>query len=57
MIEGGTTLRGVGILYRGVLLPLSDGVAIDHVLGAANYRSLRDDEVQTTKVIFRAYLL
>jgi hypothetical protein len=57
MIEGEATLRGVGILYRSVLLPLSDGVAIDHVLGAANYRSLRDDEAQTTQVIFRAHLL
>lgn len=43
MIEGGPTLRGVGILYRTVLLPLSeDGVAMDHVLGATNYRLLRD---------------
>jgi hypothetical protein len=45
MIEGGTTLRGVDILYRSVLLPLSeDDVLIDQVLGAANYRSLRNDE-------------
>jgi hypothetical protein len=45
MIEGGATLRGAGILYRGVLLPLSeDGIAVHHVLGATNYRSLRDDE-------------
>jgi hypothetical protein len=54
MIEGGATLRGVGILYRAVLLPLSeDGVTIDHVLGATNYRSLRDDEALIRQVIFR----
>jgi hypothetical protein len=53
MIEGGATLRGVGILYRSLLCPLSDGVAIDHVLGAANYRSLRDDEALMRQVIFR----
>jgi hypothetical protein len=34
IVEGGATLRGVSILYRGALLPLSeDGSAIDHVLG------------------------
>jgi len=34
MIEGVATLRGIGILYRAVLLPLSeDGIAIDHVFG------------------------
>jgi hypothetical protein len=37
-----------------VLLPLSeDGIAIDHVFGAANYRSLRADEARTTQIIFR----
>ena len=58
MIEGGATLRGEGIIYRSVLLPLSeDGVTIDHVLGATNYRSLRSDEAMTTQLIFRAHLL
>jgi len=58
MIEGGARLRGESILYRSVLLPLSeDGVTIDYVLGAANYRSLRADETLTTQVIFRAHLL
>jgi hypothetical protein len=52
MIEGTPTLRGEGILYRSAPLPLSDGAAIDHVLGAANYRSLREDEALTTQVIF-----
>ena len=52
MIEGGATLRGMGIVYRSVLLPLSErGIVIDHVLGATNYRLLRADEVRTTKVI------
>jgi hypothetical protein len=45
MIEGRARLRGVGILYRSALYPLSErGVAIDHVLGAANYRPLRENE-------------
>ena len=54
MIEGGATLRGAGIIYRAVLLPLSEArVAIDHVLGATNYRSLREDEARTTQVNLR----
>jgi hypothetical protein len=58
IIEGGATLRDMGILYRSVLLPLSDdGIEIDHVLGAANYRSLRADEVLTTQVVFRTHWL
>ena len=54
MIEGGATLRGADMIYRAVLLPLSEGsVAINHVLGAMNYRSLRPDEVRSTQVNFR----
>jgi hypothetical protein len=42
--EHGRALRGAGIIYRAVLLPISGGgVAIDHALGAVNYRSLRAD--------------
>jgi hypothetical protein len=45
MIEGRARLHGIGILYRSALYPLSEnGVAIDHMLGAANYRSLQDNE-------------
>ena len=45
MIEGRAALNGLGVLYRSALYPLSeDGVAIDHVLGAANYRLLRKNE-------------
>ena len=45
MIEGITRLRDADILYRSALYPLSeDGIAIDHVLGAANYRPLRKNE-------------
>jgi hypothetical protein len=45
MIEGRATLRGSGVLYRSALFPLSDdGVTIDHVLGAANHRLLRENE-------------
>lgn len=41
MIEGLTRFRDLDILYRNALYPLSeDGIAIDHVLGAANYRPL-----------------
>jgi len=45
MIEGLTRLRDLDILHRSALYPLSeDGIAIDHVLGAANYRPLRENE-------------
>src|ERR1700746_2576578 len=45
MIEGRATLRGSGVLYRSALFPVSqDGIAIDHVLGAANHRLLRENE-------------
>jgi hypothetical protein len=45
MIEGRAALRGISVLYRSALYPLSEnGVAIDHVLGAANYRPLLENE-------------
>ena len=45
MIEGSARLRDIGVLYRSALFPLSDdGIVIDHVLGAANYRPLRENE-------------
>ena len=54
MIEGEAALRGAGIIYRAVPLPLSEGsVAINHVLGAMNYCSLRTNEVRSTQVNFR----
>ena len=54
MIEGVATLRGEGIRYRAVLLPLSEnGARIDHVLGAMNYRLLRTNEALSTQVNFR----
>ena len=44
MVEGTTEHLGGQILYRGVLMPLSaDGLTIDTILGAANYRPLRTD--------------
>ena len=43
MIEGRAILHGSGVLYRSALFPLSD-FAIDHVLGAANHRLLRENE-------------
>jgi hypothetical protein len=52
IIEGGATLRGAPILFRSALLPLSeDGVAIDHVLGVANYRAPFADEAPKTQSI------
>src|SRR3954453_14866357 len=58
IIEGGATLRGDGILYRSALLPLSgDGVTIDHVLGATNYRSLPDGETPPRQAIFSTHWL
>ena len=45
MIEGRAMLRGSGVLYRSALFPLSEGgIVIDHVLGAANHRLLREKE-------------
>jgi len=52
IVEGEATLRGVPILYRGALLPLSDdGVCIDHVLGATNHRTMFADEPTMTRVV------
>jgi hypothetical protein len=57
MIEGRATLRGLGILYRSALFPLSeDGFAIDHVLGAANHRLLRENEELITPLIRTKWL-
>jgi hypothetical protein len=57
MIEGRATLRGAGVLYRSALFPLSeDGVAIDHVLGAANYRPLLENEELMARLIQTKWL-
>ena len=57
MIEGRATLRGSGVLYRSALYPLSqDGVAIDHVLGVANHRPLREKEELITPLIRTKWL-
>ena len=57
MIEGRATLRGSGVLYRSALFPLSeDGADIDHVLGAANYRPLRENEELITPIIRTKWL-
>ena len=57
MIEGRATLRDIGVLYRSALYPLSDdGTAIDHVLGAANYRPLRENEGLITPLIRTKWL-
>ena len=52
IVEGEAALHDVPILYRAALLPLSDdGIAIDHVLGAANLRTLAAEEATTTRVV------
>ena len=57
MIEGRAALGDVGILYRSALYPLSDdGAAIDHVLGAANYRSLYENEQLITPIVRTKWL-
>jgi len=57
MIEGRTRLRDIGILYRSALYPLSDdGIVIDHVLGAANYRPFREDEYPVTPLVRTKWL-
>ena len=57
MIEGRATLRGSGVLYRSALFPLSDdGAGIDHVLGAANHRPLRENEELITPLIRTKWL-
>jgi len=57
MIEGRARLRETGILYRSALYPLSDdGIAIDHVLGAANYRPLRENEHLRTPLVRTKWL-
>ena len=57
MIEGRATLRGSGVLYRSALFPLSEGgVAVDHVLGAANHRLLRENEELITPLLRTKWL-
>jgi hypothetical protein len=57
IVEGGATLRGAPILFRSALLPLSqDGVAIDHVLGAANHRAPLANEMPRLQIIQRLWV-
>ena len=57
IVEGEATLRGVPILYRAALLPLSDdGIAINHVLGAANHRTLLAGEPTTKQVVRKRWI-
>jgi len=57
MIEGRATLRGTGVLYRSALYPLSEnGVAVEHVLGAASYRPLRENEELIAPLIRTTWL-
>jgi len=46
-LGGKATVAGNSVLYRSILLPLSnDGRKIDHVLGAANCRVVADDRTE-----------
>jgi hypothetical protein len=57
MIEGRAWFRDTGILYRSALYPFSDdGIVIDHVLGAANYRPLRENEYPLTPLVRMKWL-
>jgi PAS domain len=56
MIEGRARLRDIGILYRSALYPLSDGMIIDGVLGAANYRLLSENEYPLTPLVRTKWL-
>ena len=57
MIEGRARLHDIGILCRSALFPLSDdGTVIDHVLGAANYRPLRENEYPLTPLVRMKWL-
>jgi hypothetical protein len=57
MIEGSARLRNIGILYRSALFPLSDdGIVIDHVLGTANYRPLRENEYPIAPLVRTTWL-
>jgi hypothetical protein len=57
LIEGRAQLCDIGVLYRSALYPLSDdGITIDHVLGAANYRPLRQNEEQKARLIRTKWL-
>jgi hypothetical protein len=57
LIEGRARLREIGILYRSALYPLSDdGIAIDHLLGAANYRPLHENEHLRTPLVRTKWL-
>ena len=47
-------MRGVDVLYRGILLPFSsDGAAIDHIFGVINWKELAEADV--TKAIQSQY--
>jgi hypothetical protein len=57
LIEGITRLRDLDILHRSALYPLADdGIAIDHLLGAANYRPLRENEHLRTPFVRTKWL-
>ena len=56
-IEGRATLCDIAVLYRCALYPLSeDGIAIDHVLGAANYRPIGESEYPIAPLVRTKWL-
>jgi hypothetical protein len=57
LIEARAILDGIAIQYRSALYPLSDdGVAIGHVLGAANYRPLHEEEEPIERFIRKKWI-
>jgi hypothetical protein len=57
IIEARAILDGIAVQYRSALFPLSDdGVAIDHILAAANYRLLHRNEEPIARLIRRKWV-
>lgn len=57
-VAGSATHLDEPVLFRAVLLPLADdGVSIDHVLGAANFRALRRGEEKQLRTRLEVLML
>jgi hypothetical protein len=57
-IAGSATHLDEPVLFRAVLLPLADdGAAIDHILGAANFRALRGGEEKQLRTRLEVQML
>ncbi|HUC68171.1 MAG TPA: hypothetical protein VMA53_22340 [Stellaceae bacterium] len=57
-IAGSATHLDEPVLFRGILLPLADdGTSIDHILGAANFRTLRRGEEKQLRTRLEVLML